>query len=132
MNINAIETALGQHLAGMSGGHPIAWANKAAQPAKPYLRARHDPVSQVNPSIDGSTGRDEIGLWLVTVVCESDKFTGEGNTIAQAVADRFRQGLRISGTGGVVVVYRVEIVGGFHDKQNDWNIPVRVTYRTES
>ncbi len=133
MNIGAIEDALGLHLEALPGVPTITWANKSASPDKPYLTTLHAPVSQINPTLDGSTPTDNVGLWLVTVVVDGDTFTTEANSIAEDVKNHFRQGARIDATGGtVIVVDRVAIVGGFHDQANNWNVPVRVTYRTET
>lgn len=132
MNIGDIESALGQHLADMVDVPPIAWANKSANLEKPYLTTLHAPVSQINPTLDGSVAVDSLGLWLVTVVAEGNAFTTQANAVAQSIADHYRQGGRIAGTGGTVLIERVAIVGGFHDQAENWNVPVRISYRTET
>lgn len=131
MTLNEIETALGQHLAGMADCPPIAWGNKSADNALPYLRTLHQPVTRIDPTPDCSIPEDKTGIWLVTVVTESDMFTTEANTIAEAVAQRFRAGTRLDAGSGKVLIDRGEPVAGFHDEANNWAVPVRINYQTE-
>lgn len=140
MTLNEIETALGQHLEGMTNCPPIAWGNKtppwdmpgASGPKpKPHLRTLHQPVTRIDPTPDGSIPEDKTGIWLVTVVAESDMFTTEANTIAEAVAQRFRAGTRLDAGSGNVLIDRGEPVPGFHDDANNWVAPVRINYQTE-
>jgi hypothetical protein len=131
MTLKEIETALGQHLAALPNAPPIAWGNKSAKPTKPYLRTLHSPVSRIDATIDCSLPEDKIGLWIVTVVAKTDKFTNDANDLAEAVAQHFRQGTRLAAGTGKVLIDRAEPVAGFHDEANDWNVPVRMRYRTE-
>lgn len=131
MTLDEIETALGQHLAGMANCPPIAWGNKTADHALPYLRTLHSPVSRVQPTTDCSIPEDKTGLWLVTIVAESDMFTTEANTIAENVAQRFKEGTRISAGDGNLLIDRSEPVAGFHDEANNWAVPVRIRYKNE-
>jgi hypothetical protein len=131
MTLDEIETALGQHLAAMPNCPPIAWGNKSADHPKPYIRTLHSPVSRIDATIDCSLPEDKIGLWMVTVVSESDQFTTQANTIAEAIAQHFRQGKRLAAGSGNVLIDRAEPVAGFHDDANDWNVPVRMRYRSE-
>lgn len=131
MTLNEIETALGQHLAGMANCPPIAWGNRSADPALPYLRTLHQPVTRIQPTVDCSVPEDKAGIWLVTVVAKSDKFTTEANDIAEAVAQHFKAGTRLGAGSGNVLIDRAEPVAGFHDEANNWAVPVRINYKTE-
>lgn len=132
MTFDDIETALGVRLAGLPDCPPIAWPNKESSHGRPYLRVMHAPVSREVAGIDCGSAPDQVGIFLVTVVAESDNFTAEANEIAQDVSDRFPMGLRLSAGDGVVLIDKpAEIVQGYHDRANDWNTPVRVRYRTE-
>lgn len=131
MTLDEIETALGQHLEAMIDCPPIAWGNKDADHAMPYLRVLNQPVSRVDPTPDGSIPEDKTGILLVTVVTESDTFTTEANTLAEAIAQRFRAGTRIAAGTGNVLIDRAEPVAGFLDAANNWAMPVRMNYRTE-
>lgn len=131
MTLSEIETALGKHLKAMAACPPIAWGNKASDPALPYLIARHEPVSRIDPTTDGSVPEDQVGLFYVTVVAKSDNFTTEANGIAEAVAVRFKSGTRIAAGSGKVLIDRAEPVAGFQDHANRWAVPVRITYKTE-
>jgi len=140
MTLDEIETALGQRLAAMTNCPPIAWGNKtppwdhpnSTQPKpKTYLRTLHNPVSRIQPVVDCDYPEDKTGIWLVTVVAESDKFTTEANGIAEAIAQQFREGTRLSAGSGNVLIERAEPVAGLHDEANNWTVPVRMTYKTE-
>ena len=131
MTLNEIETALGQHLSGMANCPPVAWANRRADPALPYLRTLHQPVTRIQPTVDCSVPEDKTGIWLVTVVSKSDMFTTEANTIAEAVAQHFKAGTRLGAGSGNVLIDRAEPVAGFHDDANNWAVPVRINYQTE-
>lgn len=133
MNFQQIETALGQRLSGLSPAYPIAWPNKDYDPTGvdkvPYIEFRHVPSARDDDSIDGSFAV-QTGIALLTVVVSRDAFTNQANTIAQAVADRFSYGLRMTAGSGVVMVAKpAELATGFVDGVY-WRQPVRVNYRT--
>lgn len=132
MTPHEIEAALGQRLAGITPAPRIAWQNKDATLALPYLVFKHIPVSVEDETLD-NTGKRQVGLALVTVVAERDNFTAEANALAQAVQARFPRGLRISvaGKGDILIRRWPEVVDGFHDKTGNWNVPCRISYETE-
>ena len=132
MTLDQIETALGQHLEAMPDCPPIAWANMDAPNATPYLEVRHAPNTRDTPVIDGTGFPVQTGIFLVTVVAARGAFTRPANTLAQAIADRFRKTLRLPTAGGSVVISREsEPAPGFTDGTH-WRQPVRVHYTTES
>lgn len=131
MTIDEIETALGQHLLGMAFCLPIAWGNKSSDHPKPYFRTLHQPVTRIQPTIDCVVPENKTGIWLVTVIAESDMFTSQANEQAERVAQRFKAGTRLDAASGKVLIDRAEPVAGFHDDANNWAVPVRMTYRTE-
>lgn len=133
MDFKAISQALGQRLAAMPNVPPIVWGNKSADFPKPYLIARHQPVSRDNATLDNTIDDEQIGLFFVDVVVESDTFETQAEEIAWDVAQQFRKGLRLAATGGVVLIDApAEPVAGFHSEGNEWRMPVRIRYRTES
>jgi hypothetical protein len=131
ITITQISTALGQHLEGMADCPPIAWPNKSADHALPYLRFRHDPVSRSNASLAKDIPADQTGLALVTVVSRSDTFANEAEGLAEDIAQRFTEGTRIAAGSGQVLISLAEPVAGFTDPRGNWNVPVRIRYRTE-
>jgi len=130
MTLQEIETALGTRLTGISPAPRIAWPNKDAAPALPYLEFRHVPVSIEDITLD-NTGKRQLGLVLVTVVTQKDKFTTEANGLVAAVQARFLRSSRITaGAGAIVVTKHPEPVAPFQDGVY-WRQPVRITYETE-
>jgi hypothetical protein len=131
---DAIETALGQRLVTIPSVPPIAWPNRDYDPklpnAVPYLEFVHAPVQRVDDTIDASDPRQE-GLALVTVIVPRGQFTSQANALADAVAARFSNGLRLAlSTGGAVMMTKpADIVAGFADGVY-WRVPVRIAYRT--
>ena len=131
MTFDQLETALGQHLEDMPACPPIAWPNKGAPGAVPYLELRNSPNTRTNPVLSGGGHNVLAGIFLVTVVAPRGAFTGPANAIAQAVADRFPKALRLpAGTGNVVITGPSEPVPGFTDGTH-WRVPVRIRYTTE-
>ena len=131
MNFDELETALGQHLAEILNCPPIAWANKDAPGAVPYLEVRNAPNTRENPTIDGTGPAILTGLFLVTVVTARNVFTGPANALAQDIADHFPKTMRLVAGDGNVVIYRsTEIAPGFTDGTH-YRMPVRVFYTTE-
>lgn len=134
ITIKQISTALGQHLEGMTDCPPVAWPNKTPKDDPlplPYLRFRHDPVSRSNASLAKDIPADQTGLALVTVVSQSDTFANEAEGLAEDIAQRFTEGTRIAAGSGQVLISRSEPVPGFADPRGNWNVPVRIRYRTE-
>lgn len=130
MTFNEIETALGQHLGGMTDCPPIAWPNKVFTPNGLYLEFRHSPNERLDQTLGGKFPY-QTGLVLVTVVTAKDQFTGEANTVAQSIADRFPKSLRLSaGAGKVLINEPTALAAPFQDGAY-WRQPVRIAYITE-
>lgn len=131
MTLVEIETALGQRLTGISPVPRVAWPNKDAALAVPYLEFRHVPVSVEDDTLD-STARRQVGLVLITVVAARDEFATVANDLAQTVQARFPRGLRlpVAGKGQILISRHPEAVPPFQDGVY-WRQPVRITYQTE-
>jgi hypothetical protein len=131
VTLQEIETALGTRLTGISPAPRVAWPNKDASPALPYLEFRHVPVSIEDDTLD-STGRRQVGLALITVVAQEDQFTTTANGLVAAIQARFPRGLRINvaGKGDILIHRHVEAVAPFQDGDK-WRQPVRISYQTE-
>jgi hypothetical protein len=131
MTFDQIETALGQHLAAMPSCPPIAWPNKDANPARPFLAVQHVPTLRAARQIQGN-GYIGEGFMMVTVVAARDTFAGPASVIAQALINRFPQGLRLlAGAGRVLIHKPAEPMPAFRDGP-DWRQPVRIAYRLEN
>jgi hypothetical protein len=131
MTLQEIETALGQRLANISPALRIAWPNKDADLALPYVEFLHAPVSLEDNTLD-STGKRRVGLALLTVVSREDQFSTEANGIVAAIEAQFPRGLRLSviGKGDVLIRRWPEAVAPFQDGTH-WRQPVRISYETE-
>ena len=128
--MNAIETAIGQHLTGMTDCPPVAWPNKDFTPSGTYIEFRHAPNERRDDTIDG-IGAYQIGLVLLTVVSAKDKFTTTANDVAEAIMARFPKGLRLdAGSGTVLVNAPVNPGTGFPDGAY-WRQPLTLSYLTE-
>lgn len=131
---DAIETALGQRLAALPNVPPIAWPNANYDPkapnAVPYIEFIHSPVQRLDDTLDASDERQE-GLALMTVIIARGQFTRPANALADAIAARFPNGLRLPLTTGddVMLTKPTDIVAGFTDGVY-YRVPVRLTYRT--
>lgn len=130
MTFNEIETALGQRLEGTSGLPSIAWPNKDFEPSGQYVEFRHTPNTRLDDTIDGA-GAIQTGFAVITVVSPRNAFTNAANAMAQAIADRFTKGLRLTaGSGNVVISGPASLAAGFSDGAY-WRQPITVPYVTE-
>lgn len=131
MTFDEINNALSQHLLGITDCPPVAWQNGKTPDTLPYLVAKHIPVSRDDDTTDG-TGAIQNGIFMVTVVTESGDLGAAANALAQQIADRFPKGRRVpAGMGKLVFNYAAEPVAGFHDKAENWCVPLRARYITE-
>ena len=129
MNFAEIETVAGQHLASM-GSTPIAWPNKNFDPDGTYIEFRHIPNDVDDPVISGGF-EYALGIFLITVVTPANQFSTEANDLAEQIRRHFYKGLRLSLTGGSLVINRPSSLGtGFPDGAY-WRQPVSVSYITE-
>ncbi|MAH32273.1 MAG: hypothetical protein CMG78_09585 [Marinobacter sp.] len=132
MTFNDIEEAVGQRLEGMANVPAIAWPNRAFKPdSTAYLEFRHSPGDRVDPVLAGGDPR-QTGIFLITVVAPPGKFSGAANTLAQAVADRFPKGLRLTAGSGKVVINAPSSLATPFQGGGYWRQPVRVFYITET
>jgi hypothetical protein len=128
MNEAAIAEAIGQRLAASPAVAPIAWENKDAAPARPYLRFELVRVDRRNRALTDIAPISR-GYAVITVITEVDRFAKPAETLADLVAARFPYGLRLTITGGgvLVVISPASVLQGFRDGP-DWRLPVRVDY----
>lgn len=132
MTDDDITTAFGQHLVGMTGCPPVAWPNGPSPSTLPHLIVRHEPVSRVEKALAGG-GEQQVGFFFVTVVSTRGAHATVANTLAQSIAARFTKALRLPAGGGAVLIAAAsEPATGFHDKAENWCVPVRIRYRTEA
>lgn len=128
--MNAIEKAIGQHLAGMTDCPPIAWPNKDFTPNGTYIEFRHAPNERIDNTID-AIGAYQRGLFLLTVVTAQDKFTTPANAIAKDIMARFPKGLRLdAGEDGTVLVYDPPSPGTGFPEGAYWRQPITIPYST--
>jgi hypothetical protein len=123
-----IANALGQRLAAAPSLGTIAWPNDGTTPTAPYLVFDHVPVSRVDRTLAGG-GEIAEGYVMIGVVAALNEFATPANVIADAIAARFPYALRLSFTGGTIVITQPPVIlRGYPDDAN-WRVPVRINYR---
>ena len=125
-DLQTIETALGQALAAVPGVAAVAWPNRSADPARPFVIFDHVPTIWDNVTVDASETRAS-GYMVASVCTASGGFTTGAITLATAIINALPVGRRLGG----VCVSQVRPLPGFHDGVG-WRQPVRVDYRSEA
>lgn len=125
-NLSTIETALGQALAAVSGIGTIAWPNRSADPARPFVLFDHVPTQWENAAVDGSEIRAD-GYVIAAVCIAQGGFTTNANTRAGAIIAAFPPGRRLGG----VCIQQARPLPGYFDGVG-WRQPVRIDYRSEA
>lgn len=142
----AISNALGQRLTTLSPSRTIGWPNKdvPSGTALPYLIFDFVPVSRTEGTLKGGhaisrgfaqvTVISEIGLFTAaaTVRNKNNALVPGAETLAEAVAALFPFGLRLSVTGGKVLINQPpEVQQGYPDGPH-WRVPVRIPYEARA
>ena len=125
-NLSAIEQALGQALAAVSGIGPIAWPNRSADPARPFVLFDHVPTQWDNIAVDVSETRAE-GYFIAAICIAQGGFTTNANARATAIMAAFPAGRRLTG----MAIINSRPLPGYFDGIG-WRQPVRVDYRSEA
>lgn len=129
----AISNALGQRLATLTPERTIGWPNKdvPAGTALPYLIFDFVPVSRTEGTIKGGHAISR-GFAQVTVMAAQNAFATSATTIAENVAALFPFGLRLTVTGGKVLINQPpEVQQGYPDGPH-WRVPVRIPYEARA
>lgn len=125
-----VQAAIGQALAAVSVLPAIVWPNKDATPALPYLVFDPVPVGRISRTLAGAS-ETASGYVLVTVVSKQNEFATIAQAIAQTIVNAFPRGLRITTTGGKVLINQPTRIMQAYDDGTHWRTPVRVEYLTE-
>lgn len=106
--------------------------NRDGIPAKPYLTVEVAPTSRTNPTTDASPeALVSSGKVYVTVVDLAGGFAKGSRQIADEVVTLFPYGLRISLTGGRLLIRKpADVLQGYRDGP-DWRVPVVIDYGAE-
>ena len=131
MNFNDIEESLGQWLEGTPDIPAVAWPNKSFEPDGIYVEFRHSPTQRIDDTVSGGMPY-QVGLALITVAAERNRFTAEANQLSQAIADRFPKGLRLTAGVGNVVINQPASLGTPFPEGAYWRQPIVVSYITEN
>lgn len=130
MSHSQIETALGQRLAAMNLLMNIAWPNEGTDPARPFLKFQHVPVTWTDRTLDGN-GLIARGYVIVTAVTVQGVYSTDANALVDQILEQFPFGLKISaGTGSVTIMKPPEPLPAMLDGA-DWRSPVRIDYEAE-
>jgi len=131
ISIEEIEIALGEYLVEMDDVPPIAWQNKTADPARPFLAVDHVPGPRTDPTLNGD-GETVIGQLMIYVVIKGNTFTKPANMLADKVMQHFKYTTLISlEEGGILIVKPPEVLPGYKDGP-DWRVPVRIDYAIQT
>lgn len=128
MTEEQIEAVLGQRLRSMPGVLPILWENQTADLPLPYLTAQLVPVARTDATVAGG-GVTSRGFWFITVVSPLDGFATAARLQCSAIIARYPFGLRLPGSGGVVLIAKpADAQAGLSDGAH-WRSSVRVDYQ---
>lgn len=131
LTLTQIDKALAQALSAIPEVSRIAWPNKSANPARPFVMFQHAPGQWNDRTISGG---DTIasGVAVLTVVTDLDVYATSAIALADSVMAAFPKGRRIAVDGGCVTISAPpRPLTGFADGP-DWRQPVEVSYVTET
>ena len=125
----AISNALGQRLMTLTPTPTVVWPNKepGSTPSRPYLIFDFVPVSRTDDTTttDAPVSR---GFAQVTVMAQIDAFATSATTLAENIAALLPYGLKLTVTGGKVLISQPpEVQQGYPDGPH-WRTPVRIPY----
>ena len=95
-----ISAALDKHLNDMTGKPPIAWPNDGYEPTIGTLYAR--PTNLQGDTFAETQNDRTNGIYQIDIFAPSGEGKGEANTMADLIADRFKQDTEITYTGQTV------------------------------
>jgi len=127
-----ISAALDARLDALTGSPSIAWPNDKFKPVNGtlYLQPNLLPAD-VAPSTIGvsSTGGtdDHAGVYLINIFAPADEGKNEAYTMADSIADHFKQVTELTYNGRVVRCMNVSIAPALKDGDR-WQVPVRINY----
>jgi hypothetical protein len=128
-----IANALGQRLTTLTPSLTIGWPNKdvPAGTPHPYLIFDLVPVSRTESTIKGGHAISR-GFAQVTVMAAQGSFATAATNTAESVAALFPFGLRLTVTGGKVLINQPpEVQQGYPDGPH-WRVPVRIPYEARA
>ncbi|MBL4768344.1 MAG: hypothetical protein JKY94_11635 [Rhodobacteraceae bacterium] len=126
-----IENALGGQLEDNLTGLPssVKWPNKDHDHVKPYLEVIFSGGQRRGGALKGgNTILRSSGVMLINVVTVENEAADPANEYADTLAELFIEGLRLSITGGTVLILKpADVRKGFRDG-SDWKVPVVINY----
>lgn len=128
-----ISNALGQRLVTLNPALTVGWPNKdvPAGTSHPYLIFDHVPVSRREGTIKGGHAVSR-GFVQITVMAEIGNFATTATNIGESVAALFPYGLRLTVTGGRVLINQPpEVQQGYPDDPH-WRVPVKIPYEARA
>ena len=121
-----ISAALDGHLNTMTSKPPIAWPNDAYEPVIGTLYAR---PTNLQGDTFAETGFDRTnGIYQIDIFAPSGKGKSEANTMADLIADRFKQDTDITYSSQTVHVKTCSMRNVSNTEQGWYQVIIEVSY----
>jgi len=121
---DAIKTRINSGGLGLS----IAWENVDSDGATPYLMVSFPSAFRTGGTLRGGGPVREDGTVLAVAVTDAGGGTGAAEGYADAVAALFPEGLKITATGGEIVVMKPTDIRGGYQSGTAWHVPAVISY----
>lgn len=125
-----ISAALDKHLNDLSGKPPVAWENDATEDAHvPTIGELYLRPTNLQGDTFAETEQDRTdGVYQIDIVAPSGKGKAEANTMADILADRFKQDAEIIYTSAKVTSKMVSKRDGVNDDDGWFIVIVEIVY----
>lgn len=121
-----ISAALDKHFNDMTGKPPIAWSNSGYTPTKGTMYAR---PTNLQGSSFAETEQDRTdGIYQIDIIAPSGEGKAEANTMADLIADRFKQDTEITYTSAKVTSKMVSKRDGVNNNDGWYVVIVEIVY----
>lgn len=128
-----IQSALDNHLNGMSSLPPVAWENRAFEPTQGtlYVRQTNLQGDTIQATL-GESGEDEtVGVYQIDIFSPQGEGKKEGIDMSDAIANRFKRGTVMT-YNGVNVTVRSVSRGASINSDGWFQIPITIVYRVHT
>lgn len=127
MNRTAIADAMRGPLYAAALGVPIAWPNVPAPGDAPRVDVTWTDPDRTSPTVDTAAATIERGRLILSAVVDADGGEDAGNALADSLAAAYPAGLRLTGTGVLIVLGVPTVRSGYRDG-DEWRVPVVAPY----
>lgn len=135
MNTKDIRNGLKARLAGVSPLPPVAWPNSSLpEGTLPRVQVSFASVETDGGTLKGNEIHRETAIMNALVIIEQNAEGGENEALdhADAIAAQFPEGLRLSITGGRIVIRSRPSVRDGYSTDTDYRVPVIIRYQADA